>query len=379
MATEIKCVLTLDELEPEMILAKDVYTPEGQVLLRAGTVLNQRYIQKMQQFDVRVVWIKKVIPEDLSPEECELLQQEEEARRAYIEAVNVVEQVMNDVRMGEALDMPTMREAVSNLCAVLLTNEHLLKHVDELHLYDDYTFAHSVQVCVFTIIIGKALGYEGSKLEDVGTGGLLHDIGKTRLPIELLNLPRKYTPEEFELVKNHARWGEEILNQSGDVPEIVVRMAGEHHERYNGTGYYKGLKEDEIHPFSQITALADVYDAMTTTRAYRPAMLPQQAIEFLLTSCGTFFNPEICDLFIKHVAIFPVGYIVQLTNGLLAKILEVDEKMPSRPVVGVMEAEKSFKITEVLDLRRRNDILITRLVPQSEILKLKKGVKISSS
>lgn len=378
MSNEIKKLLDLRDLKPGMVLAKDVYTEEGQVLLRAGTVLNPKYTQRMEQFKIEVAWVKETLPDGTNPEEYQLIQEEQEAREAYVEAVDVIKQVMTDVRMGEALDVPTMKETVSGLCSVLLKNESLLRHVDEIHLYDDYTFAHSVQVCVFTLIIGKALNYSEQRLIDVGTGGLLHDIGKTKLPVELLNVPRKYTPEEYEIVKDHARLGEELLVESGDVSEIAIRMAGEHHERFNGSGYYKGLKGEEIHPFSQITALADVYDAMTTTRAYRPSLLPQQATEFLLTSCGTCFNPEVCSLFVKHVAIFPQGTIVQLTNGLLAKILQIDERCPTRPVVGIIREEES-KIIEVIDLRYRNDLLIARHVLPSEYLKFKNAASRAES
>lgn len=357
-----------------MVLAKDVYTPEGQVLLKVDTLLTPRYITKLQQFKIEMVWVTEVLPKGLSEEEYGQLVMEEEVKVAYHEAVEVVSRVFNDVRTGEALDVPAVRNTVTQLCASILRNDSLLRHVDKIYTYDDYTFAHSVQVCVFTLILAKALQYTEHQMINVGTGGLLHDIGKTRLPVDFLNTPRKYTPEEFEQVKEHARLGSEILMESNGVPLVAVRMAGEHHERYDGKGYYQGLQGGNIHPFSQITALADVYDAMTTDRAYRSALLPQQAIEYLLNSSGTAFNPEMCRLFVKSVAIFPIGTVVQLTNGLLATIVEVDAGIPYRPVVGVID-EPGGKVNNLIDLRARNDILIAKIMLPSEVVQLKYEVK----
>lgn len=356
-----------------MVLAKEVYSAEDQVLLKAGTELDQRHIDKLNGFQIRHLCILQPLGDDLSDEEIQQLQAEENARQTCVEAVEIVRQVMTDVRMGETLDFPKVRDTVADLCTKLIKDDRLFRYIDNLHLYDEYTFAHSIQVSVFTIIIGKALHCSRPALEEIGTGGMLHDIGKTKVPLELLNLPRQYSVEEFAIMQNHPRYGEEILRETNGIPEIVIRMAGEHHERYNGTGYFRQLKGDQIHPYSQITALADVYDAMTTTRTYRPALLPQQAIEFLLTGIGTFFNPDLCQLFIKHVAIFPIGCVVQLTNGLIGKILEVDEKIPTRPVVGIIGKTKLMRITEVVDLRQRQDLLIARAIPQSELVAFKEG------
>lgn len=354
-----------------MVLAKNVYSAKDQVLLRSGTELDQRHLDKLQAFNIEHLCIWQPLSDELSDEEIQQLKAEENARRTCIEAVEIVKQVMSDVRMGDSLDLPKVRQTVSELCTQLIRDDRVLRYIDNLYAYDEYTFAHSIQVSVFTIILGKALHTPRPALEDIGTGGMLHDIGKTRVPLELLNLPRQYTAEEFAIMRNHPQYGEEILRETNGVPEIVIRMAGEHHERYNGTGYFRGLKGDQIHPYSQITALADVYDAMTTTRTYRPALLPQQAVEFLLTGVGSFFNPDLCHLFIKQVAIFPVGCVVQLTNGLIGKILEVDEKLPTRPVVGIIGKTKLMRITEIIDLRRRPDLLVARVVPQSELLAIK--------
>ncbi|MGB9804909.1 HD-GYP domain-containing protein, partial [Desulfofundulus sp.] len=253
-------------------------------------------------------------------------------------------------------------------------------NLTEICSADMYTYAHSVDVCVLALTVGVKFGYEKKDLLRLGIGGLLHDLGKSKVPPEILNKPGKLTPEEFREIKKHPAYGYKIILESQD--RIDPRSAAvilNHHERYDGTGYPRGLKGDEIDEMSAICSVADVYNAITTDRVYRKAHPPHEAYEMIMASGDLMFSSRIVEAFLKCVLPYPPGSVVRLSSGLVGVVLRVKQGFPFRPVLKLVGSG------EELDLLKENSLVITGLIQPEELRELilkggaSTGVAVSSS
>jgi HD-GYP domain-containing protein (c-di-GMP phosphodiesterase class II) len=230
----------------------------------------------------------------------------------------------------------------------------------EISATDAYTFAHSIDVCAFSVYMGIHYGYKKDSLMVLGIGSVLHDLGKTKVAPEILNKPGRLTDEEYGQVKNHPAWGYEMLIEdasvsvSGEALEIVLN----HHERYDGGGYPKGLRGDEISNMAGICALSDVYNAMTTERVYRSAFPPNEAYEMILTYGDREIKYDLVRLFSTSVHPYPVDTLVLLSTGKVGCVMRTNRNLPFRPVVEVLGKG------EIIDLSEELSVVIERaLVP----------------
>ncbi|GJM79844.1 hypothetical protein HMSSN139_23400 [Paenibacillus sp. HMSSN-139] len=201
---------------------------------------------------------------------------------------------------------------------------------------DHYLYRHSLNVCVYTLLLGQLHGYTKDELTVLGLGALLHDIGKTKLPLELLTKPSRLTDEEFEMIKRHPDFGFKMLKDEPGIPLLSAHCAYQHHEKIDGSGYPRGIRGNEIHEYARWIAITDAYDAMTTHRSYRKAMLPHQALEVLYTGCGHWYEKPKLELFRDRVAIYPIGMTVRLSTGETGVVSRIHGHMPQRPVVRVL-------------------------------------------
>jgi HD-GYP domain-containing protein (c-di-GMP phosphodiesterase class II) len=203
------------------------------------------------------------------------------------------------------------------------------------------------------------MGLTRDQMIDLGVGAMLHDIGKTQIPMEILMKPGKLTDEEYALMKEHSLQGYQMLKDIPDIPLLSAHCALQHHERLDGSGYPRGLKGDEIHLYGKIVGIADVYDALTTNRVYRKAFLPHEALEYLFTSTGQ-FDSNLIAVFRDHVAIYPIGLIVTLSNGVKAVVVDINTKYPQRPIVRVLKnADGQEIIPYEIDLSQDFSITVT--------------------
>jgi HD-GYP domain-containing protein (c-di-GMP phosphodiesterase class II) len=213
------------------------------------------------------------------------------------------------------------------------SNPHAVLNMANIYTTDGLLYHHSVNVALMSTAIGIAYGLTEKQLIDLGVGAMLHDVGKLEIPPDVLNKPGRLTPEEYEIIKNHAMRGYDILRVQDDISAVVAHVALEHHERVDGTGYPRGLTGREMHTFGKIAAVADVYEALTANRVYRQGHLPHNALEFLLGACGTHFDQEIVQLFLRSVAVYPIGMTVHLNTGEMGVVSRIDSMHPQRPTV----------------------------------------------
>lgn len=257
-------------------------------------------------------------PRHQVPIEAELLQ----ARRVYSEASSIVSNVLQDCRLGKQVEMEKLEPIVSAISTSILRNPDAIISLLRIKRVDKYTFQHSVAVSTLLLSFCRAVSDERRAIEQVGIGGLLHDLGKMRVPDFILNKPGKLSESEFDLMKRHVEYGCEILQNTPNFSPVALNIVAEHHERYDGSGYPNGLKGDEISPFGQMAAIIDVYDALTSNRVYHHGIEPTEALKKILEWSEFHFDTQLVHQFIRTIGIYPVGTLVRLESGYLAVVIE---------------------------------------------------------
>lgn len=268
------------------------------------------------------------------------------AKAIHSEAQDVVHHLMSDIRMGKQIELAKTSPVVENITESIFRNKDAFISLSRIKKKDDYTFQHSVSVCALLVAFCRAMEYEGAVIREAGTGGLLHDVGKMKVPDSILNKPGPLIDSEFAIMKSHAAVGRELLKQTPGMPETAILITGQHHERYDGTGYPDKIKRDEISQLGQMASIVDVYDALTSNRVYHKGMEPTAALKKLFEWSKFHFNPELVQHFICLIGIYPVGSLVRLESGMLGVVVSPGSDKLLRPVVrAVFDIKKERPVT----------------------------------
>lgn len=257
------------------------------------------------------------------------------ARKLLREARDTVKQTMEEARTGTISSIPQMREVAQRMMESTSRHPGALLSLVGLKTKDDYTFSHCVAVGAFMIALGKQLGLSEDELREAGTAGLLHDVGKSHIPAEILNKPGRLTESEFAVVRTHPELGYQTLLETGYAESGALEVVHHHHERLDGKGYPDRLDSTQITRLMRMSTVADVYDAVTSERVYHEAMPPTGALQMLLSNAGAQFDSDIVRAFIKTVGIYPNRSLVRLRSGRLAVVLEQHTANTITPIVKV--------------------------------------------
>ena len=254
-----------------------------------------------------------------------------EARKIREEAFDLVREFTTSERAGLAIPVDKVHETVGRMVESIFRNRDAITSLIRLKGHDNYTFTHSLNVCILSISVGRHMGFDKQSLHDLGVGALLHDVGKTMIPESVLNKNGPLTDEEFREMKRHTVYGHEILLKTKGIRRESAAVALEHHERYNGMGYPGRLRGKDIHLFASVAAVADVYDAMTSDRVYQKGMLQDEALQRIYTWRKAHFDSELVERFIKCVGIYPIGTLVELNTGEMAVVRAQNPVDPLKP------------------------------------------------
>ena len=232
---------------------------------------------------------------------------------------------------------------------------------------NNYLIGHLVNVCLISIKVGLGLGYNKSKLNELAISGFLYDIGMIKV-MDIVQQPRKLTVEEYSKIKQHPIYGEEILKKVKDLTKVAIYVSREQHERMNGAGYPKGLKNDEISEYARIVGLIDVYEAMTHPRPHRKRFSPYEAMKEILKAKNQ-FDPRFLKVLISEISIYPVGSWVELSTHEIGKVIRINRDLPLRPTVNVIFGPDGRKLDEVksIDLTRHPTLYIKKPLGDSEL------------
>ena len=292
------------------------------------------------------------------PEKASVEHEFRAAGTALAATETLMREMMGSVRVGRALDAERMRAAVTMMTESVLRNPDALLLFSQLRDKGEYAVSHALDVAVYMIAFGRFLQLEQGQLEFLGHLGLLQDIGKLRLPNELLEKRERLSVEEFERAKLHVNYSVEILRATPGLPHDLPRIAALHHERHNGSGYPRNLRGPEIGMIGSIAAIVDTFDALTVERPYAAPMAPSAALNMLYKWRGVFFDASLVEQFIRCIGIFPVGSVVELNSGEVGLIIAQNPAKRLQPRVMVIRdaAGNPMRPHKLLDLSREPKI-----------------------
>ncbi len=272
------------------------------------------------------------------------------AKEIRKEAKRTVHDLMDEVRFGKKINTENVENVVDKMVDSIFRNEDALISLGRIKHTDEYTYMHSMSVCVLMISFGKQLGFDAKQLREAGIGAMLHDIGKMKVPQEILNCTGGLNDQQYEIMKKHVEYARDLLDETAGISELSKTLACQHHERIDGRGYPKGLKGDEISMYGQIAAIADVYDAMTSQRCYQRKYEPTEVLRKLY-EWDSFYNKDLVEKFVRCIGIYPVGTLVRLESGLLGVVLDHGSNNLLRPHVRIIyDAKRSKYISTSYDL-----------------------------
>ena len=297
----------------------------------------------------KAVWIGRMVDAKLDGR-ITVLPEVPDAQRVYSDAIDYMGNLFGEIRMGQIPQPHGAYNIARDVSECILRNEQAIVGLTMIKSFDNYLFNHSVNVCVLSMALAKACGLTDPTLTEVGVGGLLHDVGKTRIPKEVLSKPGKLTLAEWEVMKSHATHSFELIQEMGVTAEVTQRTAREHHVQYDHQGYPELGPGKTAHTLSHLVAIADCYDAITTLRTYQNATAPMEALKIMDRLSGTKLDPGYFERFVAMLGLYPPGSVVRLDSNEIAVVIENRVEAPSEPRVILIFDGKGRRLPEPVEL-----------------------------
>ncbi|SCG82672.1 Response regulator rpfG [Proteiniborus sp. DW1] len=325
-------LLSIEDVKPGMILNRNIENEAtGAILLASGTVLNRNNITTLRNLGIKFL---EIYSNNNKQDEFVIINNDCFAEK-YKKFSDKTKGIFYNARFGKKLVVCEIGEAVNKMIEEIVKSNNILARLRQIEEESDYTYRHSLDVCMLATMVGKWLGYSAVELKQLALAGLFHDIGKVKIPDNIINKPGRLTEDEYDLVKNHTIFGYNLLNETVGISKNIAFGALQHHEREDGSGYPLGLDSKKIHEFAKIIAVCDVYNAMTTERVYKGKQSPFLVAEQIFRDSFCTLDPRIANVFINNISKFYVGNIVKLNSGEIGEVVYIHRQMPTRPVVKV--------------------------------------------
>lgn len=334
--------ISIEEAQPGMLLAKGVYDAYSRMLVAKKRPLSSEYIEKLRERGYLGFYIEDEFSDGIEVKETISV----ELRNRGVEALR-------------KRNIDASLQVAKDIVSQILSSETISLDMVDLRTFDDYTYRHSVNVAVLATIIGMGMGMGQSELNDLCVGAIFHDLGKLMIDNDIINKQGRLTREEFNLIKMHPQLSLELLKNRWNVSIEAREAILSHHENYDGSGYPRGLRKDEISIYAKIIHVADVYDALTSKRPYKDPYTPSESIEYLMGGCHILFDETVVKAFLKWVPVYPKGVVVHLSDGRDAIVYE-NTKNPIRPKVRLRNGE-------ILDLGDEKKNLHITINPTSSV------------
>ena len=300
-----------NQLKTGMVTAQSIFNEKGAPFLVRGTPLTDRYIYRLRQLSVPELHVTSLSSNFQLQPPPDIVEE-----RTRVQAVDNVAETFREAEENGRFDMTRLEKCADFLVRDIMAKKKNLVQITDIRLHDSYTFSHSVNVAVLSTMLGDLCGYSKRKLQIITLGGLLHDIGKLAVPTPILNKSGSLTAGEFKIIRRHPSEGRKILKElNSPIASILAIIAVQHHEHLDGSGYPYHVRGKSIHPYSRITAIADVYDALTSVRPYKRAYKPNVVYRMMMQNSTGHFDMDRLRLFFDNVAIYPVGTVMKTQLG----------------------------------------------------------------
>lgn len=353
----------INRVKEQEVLGKNILSSDGKILLRAGMKLNNIYINKLKELGVFYIYVEDERLDDIQVEDEHL----SELKQITMKTMGNLIKNMNSTNNGSNISKKELKEClitVENMIEYIIDLGDINKSLNDIKTFDNYTYVHSLDTCIMTSFLGLNAGLNEASLKELGVGAILHDIGKTKVPIKILNKQGKLTDEEFKEIRKHPVYGAQILKKNVSIPDSIINMVEQHHERVDGKGYPYGLSGNRISKQAKIICICDVYDAISNDRCYRKKFSPNDAYELILSGTGTSFDMDMVQKFKDTFAIYPLGCCVRLSNGEEGYVISQNKGFPDRPILRIfydVQKKPSIPFYE-LDLLKNPSLVIEMVV-----------------
>ncbi|MBF8983396.1 HD-GYP domain-containing protein [Lutibacter sp. B2] len=350
-------------------IGKTIYDKENRVLLHTGVELKENLIGKIKENGIYSIYINdeysnNEIEDIVSPQiRNQASKMIKEAFKCIGKSINTSNNKMFDKKNKQMMDthFQSIESIGKNIVDEMLSQKEIMINLVDIKSLDNYMYQHSVNVAILSMVLGIEIGLNRNQLYDLCMGALMHDIGMIFIPKEITNKKDKLTNEELNIVKEHALKGYEYLKERQDIKPSARLIALQHHERINGGGYPNGQDQDHIHIFSKIVAIVDTYDALISDRAYKKAVPQNEAIELIMGTGGRLFDFEMVKIFTKKVIPYPVGTLVELSNGEIGVVEKIEPQFPLRPIIKVVKQLAVTVEMTLIDLMKETNIVIKQI------------------
>jgi len=335
-------LLALEDLKEEMTVAQPIYGINGEILVKEKGQLNQNTLKKLQDMGWNYLYVDDEFSKDIEAKCAISPKVRSEAitniRKLYLAIAATYDKDIEAMKKRNDLQVSMKKclTSIDKLLEDIITGSISLVDVYDVKMIQNYKYAHSVNVCIISLVIGQSLGFGYKDLYELGVGAFFHDMGQMFIPDSVLEKQTTYTEEDFEMMKKHPELGYRYARDNFELPTRSFLAILQHHERYDGTGYPLGKKGEEINEFARIVAVADVYDALTSDKPYRKPMMPVAAFKHIISNNKKAFDPKIVKLFFDKVSPYPIGFTLHLPDGRDVIVAENIEGQPLYPKVKVI-------------------------------------------
>lgn len=315
---------------------------------KINSKLNPNVIATSSRFPLQrsakiITNIANEVGTQISPTGVEFKKQLQQAMSLHLTAHSYIKNAITRVYAGKAIDVKTAKGFVTDLAENVVQNPTALMWLTQLKNKDEYTSIHSLNVCILALCFGRSIGLTKLQLVELGLGALLHDVGKLRVPIEVLNKPGKLTSEEYQVMKKHTIFGYDLLKNHNELCLDSLAIIKNHHERLDGHGYPFKLQEHQIGFYPKLVSIVDVYDAISSKRVYHDQITPYDAINYIYHQQKGSFDLKLVEQFIKYLGIYPIGSTVELNTGQVGIVMSFNDKSRLNPtVLLVLNENKQF-------------------------------------
>lgn len=353
-------LVSIGNCSPGMVVGKPIYTERGIVLIASGVPLTDGMINRLKSRNVSVLYVRDSLTDDIEIEDSVPIELRAEANIRIKETFDLL--IKGNRRDGQRIrhfNIEKVQSVIESILIEIQRTKNVSKLLSDVYIHDDYTYAHCTNVTIYALAMAVELKLTRGEINVIGMGAMMHDIGKILIPKDILNKKGKLTTEEFDEIKKHTEFGWEILRNEPAVNSLSANCAYQHHEKLDGTGYPRGIKGNEISRYARHLAIADVFDALTSNRSYRKAMLPHEAMEILYAGTHSQFDPYYLKAFQRAVATYPVGVTVTLSTGETAVVTEYKFNFPDRPTVRVIKDPYGNKLDNPFEIALSKQLNIT--------------------
>jgi HD-GYP domain-containing protein (c-di-GMP phosphodiesterase class II) len=365
--------IKVNTLRPGMKFDQPVFIEGDNILVPAGVAIKDKDIERLSRWDIEDVYtdgqeIKEAVTDTaakLKETSAWLPKKEEKSRKIYRSAVDKVDAIFQDVTDGTYLNHEPIDSVVKDMLDVLRQSKNEMIQLILLGEWIERRLSVSAINCmIVSAVIGSTMRLASHRLLQLATGGLLHDIGMLKVERDILEKQGRLSPDELNRMRAHPVMGYQIISKEMKYPEEIALVALQHHEHWDGRGYPRSLKGEDITLFARIVAVADSYEAMVSERPYRNSIIGYNAMKTVLSDNGKHFDPQVLKAFLESMGIFPIGSVVQLNNSSIGRVSENHTDAPLRPKIELLIDEHGNQIegSESVDLLAKKNLFIVKAI-----------------